>query len=143
VDYYFDKLRPLTLLLLRLTLALIFLHSGYTKYSHGIAGVQQFMVSHGLPSYFAYINVALELGGGVLLILGLGTRIVSLLFAIQMAIAVWSVDMANGVRAIPSYQFTLLLTVASLALMSTGAGSISLDHAFFSGGGRPKARPKG
>lgn len=143
MDYYFNKLRPLTLLFLRCNLALIFLYSGYHKYVNGIAGVQAYMVSLGLPSYFAYINLAVELGGGALLLLGFGTRMVALLMAIQMGVALWAQDMAAGIKAVPNYQFPLLVGVTALVLVSTGAGSISLDHAFFSGGGgRPKGKPR-
>lgn len=142
MDYYLDKMRPLTLLLLRGNIALIFLYSGYHKYSNGIAGVQQYMMSLGLPSYFAYINLAVELGGGALLLLGFGTRIVALLVAIQMGIAVWSAHLGGGFSAVPNYQFPLLVGVAALVLVSTGGGSISLDSAFFGGGGRPKSRSR-
>ncbi len=143
MDYYLNKLRPLTLLFLRCNLALIFLYSGYHKYADGIPALEAYMKSLHLPSYFAYINLALELGGGALLVLGLGTRVVSLLLTVQMFIAVWSAHLGRGLSAVPDYQYQLLVGVAALVLVSAGAGSISLDHAFFSGGGRPKGKPRG
>jgi putative oxidoreductase len=139
---FLDKLRPVTLLVLRCTLALLFIYHGYPKIEHGIAGTEQYMVSVGLPSYFAYISVALEVGGSVLLALGLGTRIVALLFAIEMGVALWKVDMVHGIRAVPDYQFALALGAAALALASFGAGSISLDHAFFGRISKPRPKPK-
>ena len=140
---FLDKLRPLTLLILRCTLALFFLYYGYPKIAHGLAGPQQYMVSVGLPSYFAYIAVALEVGGGVLLVLGLATRPVALLLAIEMGVALWKVDMVHGIRAVPDYQFALVCGASALALASFGAGSISLDHAFFGRSSKPKSKPKG
>jgi putative oxidoreductase len=139
---FLDNLRPVTLLILRCTLALLYLYYGYPKLAHGIAGPEQYMVSVGLPSYFAYISVTLEVGGSVLLALGLGTRIVALLFAIEMAVALWKVDMVHGIRAVPDYQFALALGASALALASFGAGSISLDHAFFGRSSKPRPKPK-
>jgi putative oxidoreductase len=139
---FLDKLRPVTLLILRCTLALLYLYYGYPKIAHGIAGTEQYMVSVGLPAYFAYISVALEVGGSVLLTLGLATRIVALLFAIEMGVALWKVDMVHGIRAVPDYQFALAMGAAALALASFGAGSISLDHAFFGRSSKPRPKPK-
>ena len=137
---FLDRLRPVTLLILRLMLALMFLYHGYPKIEHGITGAEQYMVSVGLPAYFAYIAVAVEIGGGVLLVLGLATRPVALLLAIEMGVAMWKVDLVHGWRAVPEYQYPLALGAAALALASFGAGTISMDHAFF--GGKPKSRPK-
>jgi putative oxidoreductase len=139
---FLDNLRPVTLLVLRCTLALLFFYYGYPKIAHGLSGPEQYMVSVGLPSYFAYISVALEVGGSVLLALGLGTRLVALLFAIEMGVALWKVDMAHGIKAVPDYQFALALGAAALALASFGAGSISLDHAFFGRSSKPRSKPK-
>jgi putative oxidoreductase len=140
---FLDRLRPFTLLVLRCTLALLFIYYGYPKLAHGLAGPEQYMVSVGLPSYFAYIAVALEVGGGVLLVLGLATRPVALLLAIEMGVAMWKVDLAHGIKAVPDYQFALALGASALALASFGAGSISLDHAFFGRSSKPKPKPKG
>ena len=100
------------------------------------------MVGVGLPAYFAYIAVALEIGGGVLLALGLATRPVALLLAIEMGVAIWKVHLVNGIKAVPEYQFALALGAAALALASFGAGSISLDHAFFARSSTPRSKPK-
>ena len=137
---FLDRLRPFTLLVLRLMLALLFIYHGYPKIEHGISGAEQYMMSVGLPAYCAYIAVAVEIGGGVLLILGLFTRPAALLLAIEMAVAMWKVDMVHGVKAVPEYQFALALGASALALASFGAGPISMDHAFF--GSRSKPRPK-
>ena len=139
---FLDRLRPFTLLVLRLMLALLFIYHGYPKIEHGIAGAEQYMVSVGLPAYCAYIAVAVEIGGGVLLVLGLFTRPVALLLAIEMGVAMWKVDMVHGVKAVPEYQFALALGASALALASFGAGSISMDHAFFGGSSKPRPKSK-
>jgi putative oxidoreductase len=140
---FLDKLRPVSLLLLRCMLGFLFIHYGYPKIAHGIAGAERYMAGVGLPSYFAYIAVALEVGGGSLLILGLFTRPVALLFAIEMCVAMWKVDLTHGWAAVSNYQFALAMGVAAFALATFGAGSISLDAAFFGGGGRSKGKAKG
>jgi putative oxidoreductase len=139
---FLDRLRPFTLLVLRLTLALLFIYYGYPKIAHGISGTEQYMVSLGLPSYFAYISVTLEVGGGALLALGLATRPVALLLAIEMIVAMWKVDMVHGVKAVPEYQFALTMFAATFALASFGAGTLSLDHAFFGRSSKPRPKPK-
>jgi len=135
---FFDKLRPFTLLVLRLALAVIFIFHGYQKYAHGIFGVKAYMESLGLPAFFAYISIGLETCGGALLILGLLTRPVAFLLAFEMAIAVWKAHLGQGIGAVPQYEFAMICGAASLALASVGAGSVSLDQLFFGRGGKSR-----
>jgi putative oxidoreductase len=137
---FMDKLRPLGLLLLRCALALIFIYVGYQKYAHGTAGVKAYMSGLGLPAYFAYIAIGLEIGGGVLLLAGLATRPVALLLAGEMVIAIWKAHMAQGITAVPQYQFAMICGAACFALATTGAGSASLDAMLFGGRGGGKQR---
>jgi putative oxidoreductase len=136
---FMDKLRPLGLLLLRCALALIFIHSGYLKYMHGITATKGYMESLGLPSYVAYVAIGLELGGGILLLMGLLTRPVALLLAGEMVVALWKSDLVHGISAIQDYQFAAICGAACFALVTTGAGGASLDALLFGGRG---AKPK-
>lgn len=60
--------------------------SGVTFLAHGllkvlvftIPGTVAFFESLGFPGFFAYLTVAAEIGGGLALLAGVGTRIVSL-----------------------------------------------------------------
>ncbi len=136
---FLDRLRPLGLLLLRCALTLIFLYHGYLKYSHGIEGVKAYMTGLGNPAFFAYVAIGLELGGGVLLLVGLATRPVALLLAGEMIIAVYTAHMGHGIKAVPQYEFAMITGAACFALATFGAGSISLDALLFgrrSGGKR-------
>src|SRR5438874_3897844 len=95
----------------------------------------------GLPSYFAYIAGSLELFGGVLLVLGLLTRIIGLLLAIQMGIAVWKVSLPHsGIFNVEGYGLALMLAVACFALFTVGAGALSLDAVTFEGRAKAKGR---
>jgi putative oxidoreductase len=138
---FLDRVRPLGLLLLRCALALIFIYNGYQKYVHGIAGVQAYMTGMGLPTFFAYVAIALELGGGVLLLAGLATRPVAILLAGEMVVAVWKAHMGHGISAVPQYEFAMITGAACFALATTGAGSASLDAMLF--GRRSVAKQRG
>jgi putative oxidoreductase len=127
-----EKLKPLALLLLRLGLGIIFVFHGYPKlFAHTRETMQSF--SHmGFPVYFAYIAGVFEFFGGLLLIVGLFTRIAGLLLAAEMAVALVKVHgMFANPMAVDNYQFPLACAVGSFTLAALGAGLISLDHAVF------------
>ncbi len=126
-----EKLKPLALLLLRCGLAIIFIYHGYPKLAHSKEWTQAF-VRMGFPSYFAYIAGVVETLGGLLLVLGLATRISAVLLACEMAVALWRVDLPSGpILHVENYQLSLALAVGSFALMTFGAGILSLDYAIF------------
>ncbi len=137
----FEKLRPVSLLLIRLAVGAIFIAYGYEKYQRGFAAVGQSMVHLKLPAFFGYIAIVMELGGGIFLILGLLTRVIGLLMAVEMVVAIFAAHMGNGILAIHSYQFELALGAAALALGTFGAGPISLDAMLFERNSRPRMRP--
>ncbi|MFZ3202120.1 MAG: DoxX family protein [Candidatus Acidiferrales bacterium] len=129
-----EKLKPLGLLLLRLALGVIFVYHGYPKLANPQEYVHAFK-GMGFPGYFAYIAGIIETFGGGLLILGLFTRIAGLAIAGEMAVALWRVhDIISAPMAVNNYQFPLALAAGAFALATTGAGTISLDHAIFRGG---------
>ena len=68
----------------------------------------------------AAIVTFVQLLGGIALIVGIGTRIVALLLAIVMLVAILTVHMANGFYASNGgFEFPFLVLA--------GAGSMSLD----------------
>jgi putative oxidoreductase len=134
-----NSLRPLGLLVLRLSLALIFFSYGYPKLAHSGAEMQGYFVQHGLPGYFVYISGVLEVFGAILLVLGLFTRVAALLLTIEMAVAIWKVHSTGSYLAVHNYELPLAMLAGSFALATVGAGLVSLDHPLYEGGG--KARP--
>jgi putative oxidoreductase len=136
-----DKLKPLGLLVLRLGVAAIFLSTGYDKLFGAPGKWLAWFPQRGFPSYFAYIAGSVELFGGVLLVLGLLTRVIGLLLAIQMAIAVWRVSLPHsGIYNVEGYGLPLMLGVACFALFTVGAGILSVDGATFERGGKARAK---
>src|ERR1700687_2957915 len=124
---FLAKLKPLGLLALRLAMGACFIFHGYPKLSDPARWLKAFP-GFGFPSYFAYISGILELFGGGLLIIGLFTRGAALLLAIEMGIALARVKLpALGIYDLEQYDLPLLLGAAAVALVTTGAGVISLD----------------
>lgn len=110
---------------LRLMIAAIFIFHGYGKIN-GIEGTAGFFASVGLePSLpLAYLAAYGEFLGGVLIGLGLFTRLAALNCMVIIGVAIASVHWGQGYKGM---EFQLLILVSSLQLLISGAGSISLD----------------
>lgn len=127
-----DKLKPLALFLLRLSIGVIFTQQGYLKLFVSKALFLKLFPSWGFPAYFAYVAGALEFFGGILLILGLLTWFVGLIFAVEMAIALFAVHVPHGGwRDVHATGLVLVLSAGSFALAAVGAGSWSVDAQSF------------
>ena len=127
-----EKLRPLALLLLRVGVGVVFMHNGYPKFTWEKHASMYEMVQSGLPWYFTYVAGVLELGGGAVLITGLFTRVIGLLLAGEMAIAIWRAEhFFEHPLAVNNYELALVLGVGAFALATFGAGPVSLDGLLF------------
>jgi putative oxidoreductase len=119
------------LLVLRLAFGAIFIAHGAQKvFVFGFVGVGGSFAEMGVPmaEIVGPIVGLLELIGGALLVLGLGTRIVGILLAVDMIVASILVHLPSGIFASEGgYELTLALAAASLALALTGAGKFSID----------------
>jgi len=139
---FLSGLQPMALLALRVCLGIIFVYHGYPKLVHANAGMGEFFVMHGLPRYFVSVAGILECFGALLLVLGLFTRPVALLLAIEMGVAIWKVHSGHGYMAVKEYEFPLAVGAACFALAAVGAGAISVDYLVFGDGGRKKRMAK-
>jgi putative oxidoreductase len=128
---FLDKLRPLSLLLLRFGFGVVFIYHGYPKLFSRPEFYQQAFERLGLPPGLSYAAGIIELFGGALLLVGLFTRAAALLLAAEFLFAMWKVHLREGLLAVPEYEFALLVVGAALVLASTGAGPVSLDYAIF------------
>jgi putative oxidoreductase len=138
-----DRLKPLALLLLRVALGIIFIFHGYPKLFTHTRETMQMFEHMGFPGYFAYVAGTFEFFGGIMLILGLFTRIAGLLLAGEMTIALWRVHLPQGpITMVKNYEFPLMLAVAAFTLATVGAGLISLDQAIFGRGRKAPRRAK-
>jgi putative oxidoreductase len=85
----------------------------------------------GLPEPLLWANAigVLELFGGILLLLGLLTRPVALLFAIELLVFIFGVHIDKGwLWNKGGYQYPTFLFVLMLAFVVRGGGHYSLDR---------------
>ncbi len=124
-----EKLSDLPLLFMRLILAYGFWGPGMMKWDN-IDNVSQWFGSMGIPfpTLNAYMSASTEVGGAILLLLGLGTRLISIPLIVVMLVAIFTVHLGNGFEAsnngfeIPLYYLIMLVT-----LLVYGGGKISAD----------------
>lgn len=87
---------PYAALALRLTLGVMFLAHGLLKvFVFTLPGTVQFFESVGFPGFLAYVVIFAEIGGGILLVLGIGTRWVALAL-IPVLLGAATVHWGNG-----------------------------------------------
>jgi len=114
----------------RLFLSLIFVMSGVSKIS-SFAGTQAYMESAGVPGLLLPAVIALEILGGLAVILGWHTRVVAFLlagFSLLSAILFHS-NFADQMQTI-MFMKNLGLAGGFLILVAQGAGAFSLDARF-------------
>jgi len=127
-------------LLLRLTVAGVMFPHGAQKLfgwfgGYGPSGTLQYFRSLGVPTVAGWIGILAEAVGPVLLVLGLGTRVVALLLAGVMVGAVVLVHRPNGFfmnwfgqAKGEGFEYHLVMLGALAALLVTGGGAFSLDQ---------------
>jgi len=120
---FLDRLQPLALLALRIVLGIIMIAHGYPKVSGGLSEHVLHVSNLGLPGWLAYCSAAAEFFGGILLLVGLFTRIAALAILINMSVAIWKVHWKNGLLGNGGYQFPLSLAAIAFALILLGAGA--------------------
>lgn len=126
-------LNNLANLLLRLLLGGILIRSGFGKFFEaGLPKVIDMFRGYGIipvPEAAGPFIAALELGGGVLLVLGLFTRYVGVLYTIEFIVAAWVkyavIPPPGGGYLIA--RLDMLIIFVSFFLATQGAGSYSLD----------------
>ncbi len=125
--------------ILRVVIGFLFAAHGWQKFSEfTIAGTQAAFTQMGVPAAQAVAPVvaALELVGGVALILGVLTRVFAALLALDMLGALVLVHASAGVFvATGGYELVLILAAAAAAVALVGAGSVSVDKVLFARSG--------
>lgn len=115
--------------LLRVSLGVLFLAHGLLKLLvFTPAGTVGFFESLGLPGVFAYLVMAGEIGGGLLLIAGAYTRVIALAL-VPIALGATFVHLGNGwvfSAEGGGWEFPLFLAVTTLAQALLGSGAFAL-----------------
>lgn len=117
-------------LILRVVLGVSFFIHGFVKFQGGISNIAGWFESIGLPGFLAYAVGGIELLGGLALILGLGTRLVSALLAIIMIGATLKVKLAVGFLGngqMAGWELDLAFLAMAVYLVLNGSYILSLD----------------
>jgi putative oxidoreductase len=139
---YLDRMQPLALVALRLTLGIIFIgHSSHKVYGH-LHDYANFMTSMGIPGWLGYVSAFTEFLGGILLIMGSLTRVAAFALVVDMTVAIAKVHWKHGLLGAGGYEFTLALWTMTFALIFFGAGPISIDAIRGSGRGFSGSKSK-
>jgi len=125
-------------LALRVPVGIIFIAHGAQKLfgwfgGYGLEGTGQWMGSLGLNpgALMALLAGSAEFFGGLALVLGLLVRPAAAALAFAMLVAIFSVHIGKGLfMSNNGYEFGLALLAASVSLLVSGAGRLSLDAAF-------------
>jgi uncharacterized membrane protein YphA (DoxX/SURF4 family) len=123
-------------LLLRVLLGITFLVHGIVKFQGGIENIVGWFESIGLPGFLAYGVASFEVVGGVALIVGLGSRIVSAIFILLMIGATLKVKLAVGFLGngeMAGYELDLAFLAMAVFIAINGSKMFSLDQIFFKG----------
>ena len=120
-----------SLLALRLAVGGVFIMHGYQKaFEFGLKGTADFLRSVNIP--FADLNAPLVIGteliGGIMIVLGLATRWISIPLAFTMVVAFITVHGNKGFfLATNGWEFVGVLFLGCISLLLSGAGALSLD----------------
>jgi putative oxidoreductase len=106
------------------SLFLLFGAFGLTDYTGAVA----YMAHFGLPPLFAALAIAIELGGGIFMLVGYQVRLVALGLAIYALVAALIAhrDFANGAQLL-HFMKNMAIVGGSLAFVVSGAGRYSVD----------------
>jgi putative oxidoreductase len=159
----------LALFVLRLILGWVFIYAGAGKLfgAFGGIGIDTWKSVMGMdamkmpllpPAAWAYISACSEFLCGILVLVGLLTRLAALPLIVTMCVAIGKAVGQNGFGGIPhpdgsvdpGYAYNLTLIAVSFALLLTGPGLVSIDALLFRRGlwsrgpqplSSPEARP--
>jgi putative oxidoreductase len=152
---------PRATLLLRLMAGGVFLSEGILKFVYPNQGVGRFTkLGFPAPEELAHFVAGLEIAGGILLLVGLGTRFIAVPFIIEMIVAMLStkVSLYLGTSPLPAppsppttgiwavlhegrSEWAQLLTVSFLLVAGPGRWALDAWLAKRSATAAPRARP--
>ncbi len=117
------KKNSIALLVLRIAVGIIFIAHGWQKISAPEA-FQGFFASLHFPMFFVYLVGYIEFIGGILVLLGIYTCIVSTVLAVIIATALFYVKGGAVFRSfnVPVFEIDLSLLASTIVLALKGSG---------------------
>lgn len=123
-----DKLQELSAPIGRLFLSMIFIFSGFTKIT-GYAATQGYMESMGVPGMLLPLVIALELFGGIAILLGFKARLIALLFVgFNIISALLFHQFWIDESQMNPFMKNIAIAGGFLMIFAHGAGTYSIDH---------------
>jgi putative oxidoreductase len=131
-----ETIRNDSILLLRFALGIIFIAHGSQKLLGWFGGygfdatLQFFQQALGIPPALGVLAILAEFFGGLMVLLGVFTRLGAAAIAIDMAVALFKVHLSQGFFIAGDkvgFEYVFALLMIALYLVITGAGSLSLD----------------
>ena len=119
------KLNDITHFAIRLAVGVIFIVHGTAKFNPALAG---FFDQVGIPLELQVPIALAESISGILLIVGILSRIASSLLSIIMLGAIFYVKHAANITGQGGFEFDLILLAANLSVITMGPGRISVAH---------------
>ena len=110
---------------LRSTIGIIFILHGISKFNPGFA---ENLPNMGLPAEMAIPIALAELIPGILLVLGVLSRLSASLISIIMLGAIFMVKGAQSITGKGGVELDLILLASALVIMIAGPGKISIAH---------------
>ena len=121
-----SKLHDITNMGMRATIGEIFIVHGAGKFNEGFVG---FLTGGlGLPAEMQIPIALAEMVPGILLLIGVFTRLSASLISIVMLGAIFYVKQAGSLTGERGVEFDLILLAACLVVMIAGPGRISIAH---------------
>ncbi len=120
-----NKLVDITHFGIRAAIAVIFIVNGSGKLNPGFIG---FLTNIGLPVEMQIPIALAEIISGILLLVGVLTRISASLLSIIALGAIFYVKKASNLTGEGGYQIDLILLAACLTIIGAGPGRVSISH---------------
>ena len=119
----------------RILLSIMFIMSGFNKIS-GFEGTAGYIASKGLPmpQILAVLTILVELGGGIMLLVGWTARWAALAVAVCVVLAAflfhnfWAMPEAQRMAQSQSFWKNLTIGGGMLMVLAFGPGRLSLDR---------------
>jgi len=120
-----NKLFDIAFMGLRTAIGVIFIVQGSGKFDPGFVG---FLANNGLPVELQIPLALAETIGGILLIVGVLSRISSSILSIIMLGAIFHVKAASNLTGQGGYGLDLMILAGVLLIIVAGPGRVSISH---------------
>lgn len=123
-----EKLQELSAPIGRLLLSMIFIFSGFTKIT-GYAATQGYMEAMGVPGMLLPLVIAVELLGGIAILLGFKARLVAILMAgFSIVSALLFHQFWIDESQMNPFMKNIAMAGGFLMIFAHGAGAYSIDN---------------